>query len=101
MLPEVFNTGYRYTDENFQRAEPADGLTVTWMKNLSARLNIHLAGSILLRDGSEIYNRCCSSRPTGGRGATTKTIRGAGNAPTFAQGTACKSRTPRWATSVC
>jgi len=64
-LPEVFNTGYRYTDENFQRAEPIDGLTVTWLKNLSARLNIHLAGSILLRDGDEIFNALLLAAPDG------------------------------------
>jgi Carbon-nitrogen hydrolase len=64
-LPEVFNTGYRYTDENFQRAEPLDGLTVTWLKNLSARLNVHLAGSILLRDCGEIYNALLLAAPDG------------------------------------
>jgi hypothetical protein len=64
-LPEVFNTGYRYTDENFQRAEPLNGLTVTWMKNLSARLNIHLAGSILLRDSGEIFNALLLAAPDG------------------------------------
>jgi hypothetical protein len=64
-LPEVFNTGYRYTAENFQRAEPIDGLTVTWLKNLSARLNLHLAGSILLRDHGEIYNALLLVAPDG------------------------------------
>jgi hypothetical protein len=64
-LPEVFNTGYRYTDENFQRAEPLDGLTVTWLKNLSAQLNIHLAGSILLRDDGEIFNALLLAAPDG------------------------------------
>jgi hypothetical protein len=64
-LPEVFNTGYRYTAENFHRAEPLDGATVTWMKNLSARLNIHLAGSILLRDSGEIYNALLLTAPDG------------------------------------
>ncbi len=64
-LPEVFNTGYRYTNENFQRAEPLDGPTVTWMKAISVRLNLHLAGSILLRDGGEIYNALLLIAPDG------------------------------------
>ncbi len=64
-LPEVFNTGYRYTAENFQRAEPIDGLTVTWLKQVSARLNVHLAGSILLRDHGEIYNALLLTAPDG------------------------------------
>ena len=37
VLPEVFNTGYRYTDDNFRLAEPIDGLTVTWMKEVAAQ----------------------------------------------------------------
>jgi predicted amidohydrolase len=64
-LPEVFNTGYRYTDDNFQRAESLDGLTATWMKQVSARLNIHLAGSILLRDSGEIYDALLLVAPDG------------------------------------
>ncbi len=64
-LPEVFNTGYRYVDENFQRAETLDGQTVTWMKTLAARLNIHLAGSILLRAGGDIYNALLLVAPNG------------------------------------
>lgn len=65
VLPEVFNTGYRYVPENYQRAEPLDGPTVTWLKDLTARLNIHLAGSILLRDGGEIYNALLLVAPDG------------------------------------
>jgi hypothetical protein len=65
VLPEVFNTGYRYTDENYQRAESADGPTITWMKSLTARLNIHLAGTLFLRDGMEIYNALLLIAPNG------------------------------------
>ncbi len=32
VLPELFNTGYAYTDANFQLAEPIGGMTVAWMK---------------------------------------------------------------------
>ena len=65
VLPEVFNTGYRYVDENYQRAETADGPTITWMKALAAQLNIHLAGTLLLRDGMEIYNSLLLIAPSG------------------------------------
>ncbi len=64
-LPEVFNTGYRYVDENFQRAETLDGQTVTWMKTVAARSNIHLAGSILLRDGGDVFNALLLAAPDG------------------------------------
>jgi predicted amidohydrolase len=65
VLPEVFNTGYCYADENYQRAEPIDGLTVTWMKEVAARQDIHLAGSILLLDHGEIYNALLLVAPDG------------------------------------
>ncbi len=64
-LPELFNTGYAYRDENFALAEPPDGTTCAWMKQVSARLGVHLAGSFLLRDGKEIYNALMLYAPDG------------------------------------
>jgi len=64
-LPEVFNTGYAYRDENFALAEPPDGPTAAWMKQISARLGVHLAGTLLLRDGREIYNALLLYAPDG------------------------------------
>jgi hypothetical protein len=56
VLPELFNTGYAYTDANHRLAEPLKGPTVTWMKETAARLNVHLAGSLMLLDQDEVYN---------------------------------------------
>lgn len=64
-LPELFNTGYAYRDENFGLAEPPDGPTAQWMKQISARLKIHLAGSLFLRDGPDIYNALLLYAPDG------------------------------------
>ncbi|HET9911308.1 MAG TPA: carbon-nitrogen hydrolase family protein [Anaerolineales bacterium] len=64
-LPELFNTGYAYRDENFAQAETADGPTAQWMKQTSARLGVHLAGSLLLRDGQDIYNALLLYAPDG------------------------------------
>ncbi len=65
VLPEVFNTGYGYTDENFLRAEPVTGQTATWLSETAARHRIHLAGSLMLRDGAEIYNALLLFAPDG------------------------------------
>lgn len=65
VLPEVFNTGYGYTDANHRLAEPLDGPTATWMKNTAARLNIHLAGSLMLLEGDEVYNALLLFAPDG------------------------------------
>ncbi len=65
VLPEVFNTGYEYSDDNYHRAETLDGQTVTWMKRMAAALGIHLAGSLLLLDADDIYNAMLLVAPDG------------------------------------
>ena len=65
ILPELFNTGYAYTDRNFELAEPLGGMTSAWMKATSARLDIHLAGALLLLDGGEIYDTMLLFSPSG------------------------------------
>ena len=65
VLPELFNCGYTYSNENYDRAEPPNGVTDTWMKETAARLNIHLAGSIMLLDQDEIYNALLLYAPDG------------------------------------
>jgi predicted amidohydrolase len=64
-LPELFNTGYAYVNENFARAEASDGPTAAWMRQTSARLDVHLAGSLFLREDGEIYNALLLYAPDG------------------------------------
>ncbi|MFC1959193.1 carbon-nitrogen hydrolase family protein [Chloroflexota bacterium] len=65
VLPEVFNTGYEYADENYHRAESMDGPTITWMKDTAARLDIHLAGTLFVLDEEDIYNSMVIVAPDG------------------------------------
>ncbi|MEM7030872.1 MAG: carbon-nitrogen hydrolase family protein [Chloroflexota bacterium] len=65
VLPELFNTGYGYTDENFQRAEPLKGQTVTWLKETAAQYHIHIAGSLMVLDDQDIYNALLLFAPDG------------------------------------
>jgi hypothetical protein len=64
-LPELFNTGYGYDDGNYALAEPLDGQTVTWMKTQAAQHAIHLVGSLMLLDGTDIYNAALLVAPDG------------------------------------
>lgn len=65
VLPELFNTGYSYSDGNYQLAEPIDGITCDWMRKSAARLGIHLAGSMMLLERGEIYNALLLFSPKG------------------------------------
>lgn len=63
VLPEVFNTGYGYTDDNYRLAEPLDGQTATWMNKVAAQCGVHLAGTFLRSQDGEIYNTCLLVAP--------------------------------------
>jgi predicted amidohydrolase len=65
VLPELFNTGYGYTNVNFDLAEPMDGKTSSWMKAIASHLSIHLAGSLLIHENGEIYNSLLLFSPSG------------------------------------
>jgi predicted amidohydrolase len=65
VLPELFNTGYDYAVSNYRRAELPDGTTVTWLRETAARLNVHLAGSLMLLDQQEVYNALLLYAPDG------------------------------------
>ncbi|MGD9316055.1 MAG: carbon-nitrogen hydrolase family protein [Anaerolineae bacterium] len=56
VLPEVFNTGYAYNNENHTRVETIAGPTASWMREIAARLGIYLAGSLMLLEEGEVYN---------------------------------------------
>jgi predicted amidohydrolase len=65
VLPEVFNTGYEYSDQNYLQAESFDDLTATWMRKTAAHYQVHLAGSFLRREQSEIFNTLLLVAPDG------------------------------------
>jgi predicted amidohydrolase len=65
VLPEVFNTGYAYNTENHTRVETMAGPTASWMREITARLGIHLAGSLMLLEEGEVYNTLLLFAPDG------------------------------------
>lgn len=67
VLPELFNTGYAYSDRNYLLAETIGGITCDWMKRSAARLGIHLAGSLLILEqlDHDIYNALLLFSPSG------------------------------------
>jgi len=65
VLPELFNTGYEFHERNYALAEAIDGETATWMMAQATQHDIHLAGSLLLRDETDIYNTALLAAPDG------------------------------------
>jgi hypothetical protein len=65
VLPELFNTGYGYSNANYRLAEPLSGPTAAWMEETVTRLDIHLAGTLMLLDHDEVYNALLLFAPDG------------------------------------
>src|SRR5215207_2107358 len=65
VLPECFNTGYAYIDSNYAASEALEGQTATWMKSQAQQHQIHLVGTLMLRDGNDVYNSALLFAPDG------------------------------------
>ncbi|MBN1657246.1 MAG: carbon-nitrogen hydrolase family protein [Anaerolineae bacterium] len=65
VLPELFNTGYEYTDQNFHLAEPLDGRTGTWIKETARRLGVHLVGTFPALANGDAFITAMLAAPDG------------------------------------
>ena len=65
VLPELFNTGYAYEENNFVAARMHNHLTEQWMIEISAKFNVYLAGSMLYYDRQKIFNTLLLIAPNG------------------------------------
>jgi len=62
-LPEMFTTGF--TMNPLSVVEPMDGESVLWMKNRAKEWNTILAGSLVIEENDQIYNRFLWVSPNG------------------------------------
>ena len=63
ILPEMFTTGFSMQVKLL--AEPMDGTSVNWMIKQAKKNNIHLAGSLIIRETDEFFNRLIVASPEG------------------------------------
>ena len=63
LLPEMFNTGFSMNVETL--AEPMDGPTVQWMRNLAAEKQSIIGGSLIIREAQRYFNRFIWMQPDG------------------------------------
>ena len=55
LLPEMFTTGFTMQAQKF--SENMEGETIKWMEVWSKKLDSAIGGSIIISEGSKIYNR--------------------------------------------
>src|SRR6476661_5329218 len=63
VLPEMFSTGFSMQPKKL--AEPMDGETVEWMKQIAAKKKIILTGSVIIEEDRNFYNRLVWVLPNG------------------------------------
>ncbi|MEX1033566.1 MAG: amidohydrolase [Cellvibrionaceae bacterium] len=63
ILPETFTTGFNITDT--RHAETMTGETVEWLRRCAAEINADIAGSVLIREGDQFFNRLLWAKPDG------------------------------------
>ena len=66
VLPEMFSTGFSMQPELF--AEPMEGDTVKWMKEIAADNKIIITGSIIVEEKGNYFNRLIWMLPNGQSG---------------------------------
>ena len=55
VLPEMFTSGFSMNAETL--AEETNGVTVQWMKEISAKKNCAITGSLIVKENEHYYNR--------------------------------------------
>ena len=63
LLPEMFNTGF--TMQAAQFAEEMNGETITWMRELAMAKNAVIAGSLIIKENNQYFNRFIWMQPDG------------------------------------
>jgi predicted amidohydrolase len=63
VLPEMFTTGF--TMDTAGQAETMQGESIAWMRDLAADLGVTMAGSLIVRDGNQCFNRLIWMPPGG------------------------------------
>lgn len=63
VLPEMFTTGFTMKGDKF--AESMKGTTVQWMKTQASQKNTAIAGSTIISEGNQLFNRFLFVTPSG------------------------------------
>lgn len=70
VLPEMFSTGFSMQPGLL--AETMDGPTVQWMKDIASKHKLILTGSLIIKEGTDYFNRLIWMLPNGQYGVYDK-----------------------------
>lgn len=65
LLPEMLPYGYGLDESVWEGAEPIEGSSVQWLKNLSKKFGVYLGFTFLEVEGEDFYNSFVLSQPDG------------------------------------
>ncbi|MBN2027143.1 MAG: carbon-nitrogen hydrolase family protein, partial [Actinobacteria bacterium] len=65
LLPEFMPTGYIYSKDIWNAAEPKEGPSMTWLREHSSRLSVWLGTSYLEAEGEDFFNSFVITNPAG------------------------------------
>ncbi len=65
LLPELFNSGYTFSTQNFKAAEPLDGPTASWLREMARTYGLYVGGSFLRSDHGHVFNSLVLAGPSG------------------------------------
>jgi len=63
VLPETFTSGF--SNDAVDQAEGMDGGSVAWLRGLAAEVGAVVTGSVVIREGGQVFNRLLWMRPDG------------------------------------
>ncbi len=63
ILPEMFTTGFSMKPEKLKEA--MDGPSINWMKNVAAKNDVAVVGSLIIEENEQIFNRAIWAFPDG------------------------------------
>jgi predicted amidohydrolase len=63
LLPEMFSTGFSMSAEKL--AETMDGEVIQWMKETATKKKAAICGSLMMKDGTQFFNRLIWMHPDG------------------------------------
>ncbi|WP_323758249.1 amidohydrolase [Roseivirga sp.] len=63
LLPEMFQTGFSM--QNTELAEPMNFTTFKWMKQMALQIDAVIAGSFMVKEEGEVFNRLIWMQPNG------------------------------------